>query len=301
MSAYSSHNIFERKDAVSVLKEVKGIVLTMFPAFDPAFLVQLFTDIKRLFNGDYPGYRASTTPYHDHSHTTDVFLCTARLLDGANLSEEVVITPRMAELTLCAALFHDVGLIQDEEDTTGTGAKHTVGHEERSIAFMQSYFQQAGRCEEDIFDVARMIDATCLTKEFETIAFRNKEGKLCAQIMATADILGQMAGREYVEKLIPLYIELSEAGYNYKSPRELLENTYEFYQFIEKRITGPLGNVRRFSQLHFSRRRNIDSDVYMYRIEMNLSYLKKILKLDADKFLDELKRGDIINSLRSHL
>jgi hypothetical protein len=87
-----------------------------------------------LFNGKYPGYSECNTKYHNLEHTISVALATARLVHGSHL-EGHEFSPKNILLALVASLFHDAGLIQAEGDINGSGAKYTIGHEERRIGW----------------------------------------------------------------------------------------------------------------------------------------------------------------------
>ncbi|MDH3867400.1 MAG: hypothetical protein OES39_09975, partial [Desulfobulbaceae bacterium] len=103
------------------------------PDYDTLFLKKVYSDIVCLFKGEYPGYRASHTKYHNLEHTCSVILATARLIHGLHVQGQIF-SPRVIELGLVAALFHDTGLIQTKKERGGTGAQYTIGHEKRSIA-----------------------------------------------------------------------------------------------------------------------------------------------------------------------
>jgi len=279
-----------------LLNEVHVIVDSLYQGFDHGFVDHAFADAERLFRGEYPGYRSSTTMYHNLQHTLEVFLCVARLIHGA-AQEGHAINSRLAELTLVSSLLHDVGLIQEENDLDGTGAKYTVGHEKRSVAFMRDYFQKMGRPGFDIHDVSRMIESTCLGIKADDIDYGEEDTRFCAQILATADLLAQMADREYLEKLLLLYLEFEEAGLPYSSPRDLLEKTHGFYTMMEARMDGPLGGVRRFAGAHFRTRWGVDEDLYDKSIQANMSYLYLVLEEDQDGYLEKLKRGGIVQRI----
>ncbi|BBD06838.1 HD domain-containing protein [Desulfovibrio ferrophilus] len=279
-----------------LLAEVHTIVETMYPGFDFSFLDKAFADSKRLFRGKYPGYRSSTTMYHNLQHTVEVFLCCARLLHGA-AQDNITVNARMMELTLVSSLLHDVGLIQEENDMEGTGAKYTVGHEQRSIAFMKDYFHEAGRPGFDIHDASKMIECTCLGVDATNIAYSDDTTRFCAQILATADLLAQMADREYLEKLMLLYLEFEEAGLPYASPRDLLEKTHGFYAMMVGRMDGPLGGVRRFSLAHFTSKWDVQEDLYDKSIQANMAYLYLVLEEEQDNYLNKLKRGGIVQKI----
>ncbi len=93
-----------------VLNEASTIVSMAFSEFDFETLNRVFTDIVRLFGGDYPGYRECTTEYHDLKHATDTFLAMARLIHGALIAGEHL-TREQVMLGLVCALMHDTGFI----------------------------------------------------------------------------------------------------------------------------------------------------------------------------------------------
>ncbi len=295
------HDLVDTKDPRAVLGESLHVASLIHPGFESSFLEGLFEDIVRLFGGEYPGYRHSTTKYHDLQHTAEVLLCTIRLIHGAYVSGMVNnglrLTARMTELTMVSAVMHDVGLIQEEGDAMGTGAKYTVGHEKRSVSFLEGYFRDSGRDEADIYDASRMIDSTCLGTKSDDIPYSDKEAQFGARILATADLLAQMGDREYLEKLLLLYLEFEEAGLPYDSPFDLLQKTHGFYEIMKRRMDGALGGVRKYSRPHFLARWGIDRDLYDSSIQANMSYLYEVLKESPETYLGKLKRGGIVNSL----
>ncbi|MFO7646442.1 MAG: hypothetical protein R6W95_18825 [Desulfosarcina sp.] len=222
------YELINPQDPRSVEREVVEPLVAIDPAFDARRLHQLYRDTVALFQGRYPGYRASDAWYHDLEHTNAVFICVAAMLHGAHYSG-VTISSRGKLLALAAALFHDVGLIRREEETEGTGARYTIGHEARSIAFMESYFAAHGYRPEDMLDTRHIILCTVLNKPLHDIPFRTDEVHLLGQILGSADVVAQMADRAYLEKLLLLYREFREGRVpGYDSELELLEKTPTF-------------------------------------------------------------------------
>ena len=68
------------------MAEIKKIILLIFRKFDFNQFEQVFSDILKLFSGNYPGYRRCNTFYHDLNHTMDCLLVTAKLIHGAFLN-----------------------------------------------------------------------------------------------------------------------------------------------------------------------------------------------------------------------
>ncbi len=142
MSTYNperSNKIFIQESA-SIIEEVKSI-LSSIDFMDHNAVEETFKDTVKLFKGQFRGYQACKTKYHDLNHTLAVFLATARLVHGAVIDGRSISIDMIA-IGLISALFHDAGLIQTEDEQDGTGAKFTLGHEERSITFIKKYLKQ---------------------------------------------------------------------------------------------------------------------------------------------------------------
>lgn len=284
-----------------VLNELKYIISLMVTAFDYSFLEKIYTDIEVLFQGDYPGYRASNTKYHDLEHTGSVVLATARLMHGAFI-EGHSFSAKSILLGLIGAFFHDIGFIQTESDVSGSGAKYTVGHEDRSIDFMKQYFSQTALSSQDIEDCSHLIMSTILNLKIDEIPFRSDDIKMLGQIVGSADLLAQMADREYLEKLFMLFREFEEAGLpEYGSELELLKKTENFYKYTAlQRLSQECEGASSFMKPHFKDRWDIDIDLYQESIIGNIEYLKTIVtkcNQSHSCYFEYLRRGGIIEKL----
>jgi hypothetical protein len=262
----------------------------------------LFNDIVDLFNGEYPGYQKSKTKYHDLEHTHSVVLATARLMHGCFLEGEAL-TPKNIFLGLAASLFHDSGLIQTENDSNGTGAKYTVGHEERSILFMREYLSLKNFSSREIEDCTHLIESTILSLPVKEISFRSKETETLGKIVGAADLLAQMADRNYLEKLLLLFKEFEEANIpGFSSELELLQKTEDFYNFVaQQRLSEEFGGISVSMLSHFKHRWNIDRDLYAESITKNIEYLKSVVDECKDTFecyLDKLRRLGISETIK---
>ena len=132
------YDLIDFNNPHEILEEIKPIVALIVTDFDYTMLEVIYGDVESIFSGEYPGYQASNTKYHDLEHTNSVMLATARLMHGSFLKDHVF-SSKSVLLGLIASLFHDIGFIQAESDQKGSGAKYTVGHEQRSINFMKKY------------------------------------------------------------------------------------------------------------------------------------------------------------------
>jgi hypothetical protein len=174
---------------------------------------------------------------------------------------------------------HDTGYIQRSDDRVGTGAKYTAVHIDRSIDFMEHYLRGRGWSRED-FEVCRCaLQCTGLSARLDRISFPTEESRTLGMMLGTADLLGQMASRAYLEKLPFLYQELREGKLlNGQSEFEFLRGTPSFYRQTLERIKNELGGVARFMKDHFRARRGIDRDLCLAAIEENMACLESILE-----------------------
>jgi len=259
--------------------------------YDASRLKKVYDDIVRLFKGEYPGYRASNTKYHNLEHTCAVTLATARLIHGLHVQGNTF-SSRVIELGIIGALFHDTGLIQAEEEREGTGAQHTIGHEERSIELMGKHIATNGFSAEDIIDCRHIIMTTILTLPLAEIPFRSEETRTMGKVLGSADLIAQMADRNYLEKLPLLFLEFEEARLpGFETPLELFKKTEEFYHSVARtRLIEELGNVSSAALYHFKERWDIDRDLYAESIANNIKYMKEIYEDCAESFDCLLKK-----------
>jgi hypothetical protein len=303
----SNHTVLSYKDDISwlietnapmsVAAEVRKTTCMHQPDMDFTVIEKVYLDVLDLFDGRYPGYKACTTKYHDLKHTTDVYLALACLLNGYSLCG-VKINERSIRLGLISAIMHDVGYIQSTDENSGTGARFTAVHVERSIEFMEKYFQLNQWPEEDFRAAGRMVIATDLSIKISEIPFENEYEANAARALFVADLLGQMADRVYLEKLMFLYLEFSEAGImDYSSENDLLRKTTIFYETIWERLKKEANYKKEHMASHFEKRFNIPHDLYAHSAQKNIAYLKHILKDHDDSHREMLNRGGIVGRL----
>jgi hypothetical protein len=271
------HELTDIKSTSETFAEIKKILLLIDPSFDSLLIENVYNDIIRLFNGTYPGYRASNTKYHDLEHTCAVTLATARLMHGIHVQNQTF-SSRVIQLGLIGALFHDTGLIQTMEENDGTGAQYTIGHEDRSIALMEKYISDKGFSAEDILDCSHIIRCTKLSLPLNEIPFRSEETKTMGKVLGSADLIAQMADRNYLKKLPLLFLEFKEAGMaGFETPLELFQNTEEFYHSVARtRLAEELGNVSSAALYHFKTRWEIDRDLYAESIKNNIKHMREV-------------------------
>ena len=285
-------------DPEKIFRETKYLALQVHPAMAVEPLEVAFHDTLRLFSGHYPGYQASKTKYHDLDHTLAVVLAVSRLIHGAKLAGRAI-GDEMLLLSLIASLFHDAGLIQKQQEREGTGARFTLGHEERSIHFLRSYLEEHNLLSSCCADCAHIIGCTILGLSPADIPFRSPESKLVGWMLGSADMIAQMADRLYLEKLLYLYREFQEGGVpGFSSEFDLLRKTTSFYENVSKqRLEQGLGNVISYMRLHFRDRLGVDRDYYQEGIDKNLRYLQEtVLQYETD-YRRMLRRAGIVAEL----
>jgi len=260
-----------------VLGEIKNIIALVYKQFDFNQFEQAFGDIIKLFAGDYPGYQRCNTFYHDLSHTMDCLLVTAKLIHGARFNG-IVFTQRDVTLGLISALMHDTGYIQAVEDNTGTGAKYTVCHIQRSIEFMKKYFHDQAFPPEYLPICRDFLRCTGLDVKIAAIKFQSREHEILGQILGTADLIGQMANENYLEKLPFLYDEFKEGGVpGYNNKFDLLKQTPSFWEMVKKRLVNELGQVDRYLSDYLRVLWGINQDLYRQAIDRNIERLQSFL------------------------
>jgi len=266
----------------AVLQEVLLILKRISPDFNDAPVSHAFITAVGLYEGLYPGFQACNTEFHDLRHSVETFLAMARLIHGAVLDGKDFSHAQIA-LGLTASILHDAGYIQEDSDREGTGAKYTGSHVRRSMDFLEFYGKEEGFTEETIAAGRVMICCTDLSVDLQTLFFPSPEIELLGKMLGAADLLAQMADRTYLEKLLFLYNEFSEAKIGgYESEVDLLKKTAAFYEFIARRLKTSLDASDRFMTSHFKDRWNIPGNLYHESILRQKKYLDQILQDSSD-------------------
>ena len=288
-------------DNDAVCREVKHIVSLIYRDATSDTFIEVFNTVLdavvSLFKGTFEGYRSCNTQYHDLKHTTDILLASARLIHGAHL-KRLKLSEKTVMLGLVSALMHDTGYIQTENDMTGTGAKYTLRHVERSVEFMRGYFTRKGYPKEYIESCSAIIGCTGINTRIENIKFPSAEITAVGQIIGTADLVGQMADRVYLEKLLFLFYEFQEGmPREFESELDILKRTLGFYAYSKQRLKEELGGMGRYFRWHFKECWNLDCDLYDAAVKNNISYLKLLIDKHQQDYRSYLKRGGIVKML----
>jgi len=254
--------------------------------------------VMDLYSGEYPGYRACNTEYHDLKHTIETYLAMARLIHGATV-EKHHFSKRPIVLGLISALLHDAGYIQTDDDLDGTGAKYTATHVKRSMDFIGRHADDFKLTGDEVEICQSMVLCTDLAADIDTIVFPSEQTAFLGKMLGTADLVAQMADRTYLEKLAALYKEFEEGGVgDYADEVDLLKKTIGFYDFIKGRMKTVLDSVDTFLKPHFWVRWKIDSNLYQDAMEAQIQYLRKSLETPGFRPFDHFKRFKVLEKVR---
>lgn len=275
----------DTKHTSAVEVEIRSAYKAMFPKGDSEFVNRVFSWAKECFSGAYGGYQPIDARYHDFEHTLQGALCLTRLLRGRHQARaEPLLTQRMFELGIVAIFLHDTGYLKRADDSVGTGAKYTLIHVNRSVDFAQELLSDKGFPPEDIKAVQNMIRCTGVNVDLTSIPFQNEIEKLVGFALGTADLLGQMAAKDYIDKLPILYLEFEESAHHnngkmtaagsFSSAEDLMRKTPLFWEkYVVPKISQDFGGLHQYLNDPFPDGENL----YVNRIENNLSRLRKKL------------------------
>lgn len=273
-------------DPVAVGNEVQRIFCELYPGCASSVLPQSFSDVTRLYQGEWPGYMACDTGYHNLQHVLDVTLAMSRLMagylharkSGAGLDE------RLFELGVIAALFHDCGYIRKVEETdVANGAAFTRTHVSRGALLLEDYLRRIGRGREAPV-AAQLIHFTGYEIPVDRIQVPSPVYRLLGNLLGSADIIAQMADRCYLEKCRDrLYPEFETGGiarqrHNdgsteilFASAEDLVFKTPAFYSTALKRLNELLGGVYAFAEPHFG-----GTNPYLEEVNRNIRYAERV-------------------------
>lgn len=293
------HGILDHGNPDAVISSVASFIGLSYPGTDFSPVRLAFNLTGDLFAGRFPGYAPCRTGYHDYRHTIDVFVAAARLLDGGALLGRPL-DGALALDVLTAALLHDAGYIQELGDESGSGARYTKTHVRRSADFVLRYaglfglsLRRAERC-------GRIIRGTELGAGWNELPFTDEAERRGGAVLAAADLLGQMADRAYLEKLLFLYFEFREAGIDgYETAFDVLRKTEAFYKGIAERLDGTLSSVSWDARAHFAARCGEDRDLYRDSIRRQMEYLALVVRDDSVNFRKRLRRIDLEQAERA--
>lgn len=282
---YDVTNRVRTTDPGEVEAEIGRIFHTLYPSAPGQAIGQAIDDATRLFRGDFPGYAACDTAYHDLQHTLDVSLAMARIMAGYVRQErDELIDADLFCFGVMAALFHDAGYIRRISDQRHVnGAEYTKVHVSRGGRFLRNYLRRIG--------LSKFSEAAAPTLHFtgyeraaQRIRVPDPVFRLIGNMLGSADIIAQMADRCYLEKCYErLYPEFVIGGVDrrvegdgseqliFASAEDLVLRTPQFYRSAMKRLHEQLDAVMRFAA-----ERAQQPNLYVEETEKNIRYARRL-------------------------
>ena len=238
---------------------------------------ELVTFSFDLFHGKNPEFQPCDTAFHDFDHTMQATAAVADLL--AAHRQNSVIAPlkqRDWELAIAAVLLHDTGYLKRRADDGGSGAKYSAIHVGRSCFHAWDLLPSFGFTPDELRQIQNAICATAIAVRMEELPFRDPREWLIGALVATGDMLGQMAAEDYPERLAGLYLEFREATLFsrlqkasfavHKNLLDLLQGTERFYTgYVTRMLDQEWKGIYRIMDDPHGRNRYID------RIRLNIS------------------------------
>jgi hypothetical protein len=265
--------LVEMSNPQAIYDEVKIIITAIDPSFDFQYLAKAFSDMEKLFLGEYTGFGKSRSRYYDFPGTAGVFLAMSRLIHGAVIDGKKF-SSRELNIGLISALLYSTGFIYDDKKTAEFIQDYCTAH---------PYFKDASPQFEEILFCA-IGDTSIEEKDFCW-----PQSRLFGKMLGAADILGRMADRYYLERLIFLYHEFQKAGLErFMNELDLLSYAVNYYHTIRNKLSGELQDINRYLVNHFKKRWGIDYDLYLATIEKSIHYLQAIIsnyKTEVNSYL----------------
>jgi hypothetical protein len=270
-------------DPRAVAREVCRLLRGVYPKADLAPVRKAFETFTRIYSGTLPGYHGCDTWYHDAQHSLDCTLAMARLLDGhERTARRNRLGHRRARLGVICALFHDVGYIRRLDETQfRNGAELTLCHVTRSGEFLADFLPTVGfKAEAQM--VRKLVHFTGYEMALDAIKVHDAKDRRLGFLLGTADLMAQMADRNYPEKCRDfLYHEFVACGLAgepgngrkpiYTSPDDLLRKTPEFARKIfNDRLDGYFEGAYRYIEDHFG-----GANPYLAEIRRHIDFIRQ--------------------------
>ncbi|MCW5624708.1 MAG: hypothetical protein KIT73_08345, partial [Burkholderiales bacterium] len=273
-------------DPVSVRTEIIRVAADLYGDLPSPVIGRAFDDVVQIYQGEFPGYRACDTDYHNLQHVLDVTLAMARLMDGyeRGAGRRLTLGGQLFEFGVVLALFHDVGYIRREADTRhANGAEYTLTHVSRSGGFLQEWL---GRT--DLGHLAHLAARLVHFTGYEVSVDRIRVGdpllRRIGYMLGSADIVAQMADRCYLEKCRDrLYPEFVLGGVarvvgpggvpeiRFASGDDLVIKTPHFYEAATARLEGELQGMHHHLEVHFR-----GQNLYLEALQKNIRYAQTV-------------------------
>ena len=281
-------NRIQTTDQSIVEREIARLFRLLYPGAEHTLMDRAFTDFAVLYSGEYAGYQASDTRFHDVQNVMEVTLAIARLMDGYERSrrDSPPLGARLFQLGILLALFHDIGYLRKTSDVTApNGAFYTASHVSRGVQFLREYLPKVGL--EDMKETgAELLHFTGAEKSIADIAVTDPLLRFLGNLLGSAEIMAQMADRCYLEKcrdrLYPEFVEAGLAGRQtaqttpgdeivYQSGEDLVQQTPAFFAAAVSRLEDDLDGVYNYAATHFG-----GYNLYIHAATRNVYFAQEV-------------------------
>jgi hypothetical protein len=213
----------------------------------------------------------------------------ARLVDGHDRSCAPAdrLGARRAVMGIVVALLHDSGYLKrTSEAHVENGAVFTKVHVSRSADFIAAYLPRVGFAAEAPLG-SRLVHFTGYEMDIEDIRVDEPRDRMLGCMVGTADLIGQMSDRMYLEKVREFLYEEFVWGkiareqladgreiVRYSSPDDLIIKTPGFYEYVARtRIQKKLDGADRYAESHFD-----GPSPYQSEIDRNMEFLRETIE-----------------------
>lgn len=286
-------NRIQTTDPTAVQREIARLFRLLYPGAAHLMVDRAFDDMAKCYRGQYPGYLACDTAYHDLQHVLDVTLAMARLMDGYERSQRdsPALGVKLFQLGVVVALFHDIGYLRQCDDTVAkNGAEYTLSHITRGAAFLRAYVPKIG-LGDAAEAAAELLHFTGFEKRVADILIADPMLRMLGSLLGSADIIAQMSDRCYLEKCRDrLYPEFVLGGIAVKksptgdadevmfhSGNDLVAKTPAFFDSAVIRLEIELGGAHKYAGNHFG-----GANLYMDATNKNVQFAKTIATRGPD-------------------
>ena len=280
----------------AVRAAVEVLLRPTWPEIPLAKVADIFDHFERLFAGEIPGYHGVDTVYHDRQHSLDITLALVRLMVGYERQKEppLQLGAERALVGIVTGLFHDVGYLRRaEEGESRNGAEFTRTHVSRGAQYLAGYLPTIG-LGAWVPVATEIVHFTGYEVPFSKIKVHDPRDIALGHLIGTADMIGQMSDRCYLEKCRDrLYAEFVLGGValpiaanggrqvKYASGLDLLRQTPDFMAEVRnKRLDGAFGSAYRYLEILYG-----GTNPYVEAIDRNVEYLRQILRSENWRLL----------------
>ncbi|MDI9347721.1 MAG: hypothetical protein QM538_04375 [Methylacidiphilales bacterium] len=271
---------------------------------------QIIRDAFDLFNQSYAGLLKEFMPcdmlYHDEEHVLEVTLATARLIYGLQKTSKPFnqyihkLDKNLAIVAIVIALFHDSGYLKNRHNETEVinGSVFTKTHVSRSSDMLFSVMAKLG-LKQYTRIATEAVHYTGYEKKIKSLDLQNDIERIVGCLVGTADYIGQMSDRRYLEKCYSrLYPELvlgkadqyfcdvtNQVKTLYKNRTDLITKSNNFYKnVVRPKLEFDFHSVYHLADAIFP---EYGVNLYMWWMENNQRELVNILsnQLEIKKLL----------------